>query len=268
MKTFKQNILILLTLLAILPNSLHAQEAKEPKTFTYEYEGQTLTYEVIDESAKTCRTNPGEYGKNPGNTVNDELKLPAKPIDDETEYTLVEISEYSFWNCASLSSIEIPESVTTIEEGAFDSCIGLKNIIIPTPVTNIGIYAFNGCSSLNYISFPSTLTTIGGVAFSNCTSLSNIIIPEAVTSIGEDAFSGCPAVVTYNAKNCAISFPQNTAENQKASPFADITSLTIGNTVETIPDYAFKNCTNLVSINMESATSLTTIGNEANPYLR
>ena len=68
---------------------------------------------------------------------------------------------------SNITSIDIPDGVTTIEKGAFAS------------------------SNLNTISFPNTLTSIGDRAFGRCKNLTTIILPESLTTIGNDAFEEC-----------------------------------------------------------------------------
>ena len=96
------------------------------RDFTYEYGGQTLTYTVLDENAKTCKTKNGSYQSSsyqPGNEVSGNLVLPANPKDGEVEYTLTTIGTYAFSLCSGLTSVNIPNSVTSIGEYAFHNCI-------------------------------------------------------------------------------------------------------------------------------------------------
>ena len=58
------------------------------------------------------------------------------------------IGNGAFSGCISLTSITIPDSVTSIGSSAFDDCISLTSITIPDSVTSIGAYAFLACSSL------------------------------------------------------------------------------------------------------------------------
>ena len=95
-----------------------------------------------------------------------------------------------FSNCYALSSISIPNSVTSIGDGAFGNCYALSSISIPNTVTSIGSNAFNNCQVLSNISIPNSVTSIGDYAFAFCYALSSISIPNTVTSIGSSAFNG------------------------------------------------------------------------------
>ncbi|MDE5840080.1 MAG: leucine-rich repeat domain-containing protein, partial [Muribaculaceae bacterium] len=139
----KQKILLLLFgVLSALPALA--------RDFEYTYEGRTITYTVIDESAKTCKTKEGTLLNGSyvqaGNGASGKLILPANPKDGDIEFTLTTISKLSFFR--TLTSIEIPTSVTSIDDQAFYKCSGLTSVVIPNSVSSIGSEAFSGCSGL------------------------------------------------------------------------------------------------------------------------
>jgi len=109
---------------------------------------------------------------------------------------VVEIGDYAFMACQSLTSITIPDSVTEIGDYAFSSCHSLTGITIPNRVTMIGKGAFMVCDSLTGITIPASVTMIGERAFLNCKSLTGITIPGGVTEIGESAFYGCRSLAS------------------------------------------------------------------------
>ena len=108
--------------------------------------------------------------------------------------------DYAFGSCKNLTSVTIPDSVTSVGDNAFNCCTSLTNITIPNSVTSIGNYSFSGCTNLINITIPDSVTSIGDNAFNGCTSLTNITIPNSVTSIGYSAFSDCSGLA-----NIAIS---------------------------------------------------------------
>ena len=99
-----------------------------------------------------------------------------------------------FFGCASLSEIIIPDSVTSIEVSSFRGCSSLAEISIPNSITSIGNFAFAKCTSLDEITIPNSVTSIGDGAFWDCSSLAEIVIPDSVASIGEDAFFKCSSL--------------------------------------------------------------------------
>ena len=101
------------------------------------------------------------------------------------------IGDWAFWDCSSLTSINIPNSVTSIGEWAFMQCSSLTSINIPNSVTSIKHYAFSNCSSLTSIDIPNSVTNIEQGTFSDCNSLTNVTIPISVTSIDKFAFAHC-----------------------------------------------------------------------------
>ena len=118
---------------------------------------------------------------------------------------MTSIGSNAFYNCSGLTSITIPNSVTSIGEDAFTGS-GLTSVTIPNSVTSIGSIAFRYCSSLTSVTIPNSVTSIGEAAFLGCTSLTSVTIPESVTSIGEAAFYGCSGLTSIT---CEASTPPN-----------------------------------------------------------
>ena len=110
-------------------------------------------------------------------------------------------------NCSSLTSINIPNSVTSFGNHTFYGCSSLVSVNIPNSVTTIGHEAFALCSSLASINIPNSVTSIGDYAFVNCSTLTSVTIPNTVTSIGRDAFYGCAglsSVISMMEEPCSI----------------------------------------------------------------
>ncbi len=80
----------------------------------------------------------------------------------------------AFNGCSSLTSITIPDSVTSIGDYAFNDCSGLTNIIIPDGVTTIRPSMCSGCKNLINVTIPKDVTYIGYTAFEGCSSLTSI----------------------------------------------------------------------------------------------
>ena len=99
----------------------------------------------------------------------------------------------------------------------FNGCISLSSILIPNSITSIGYGAFPGCISLANIEIPNSVTSIGDAAFANCTNLKSITIHDGVKTIGESAFSGCSKVETI--------YIGNSIENIKDYAFANCNNI-------------------------------------------
>jgi len=136
----------------------------------------------------------------------------------------------------------------------------LTSVTIPNTVTSIGTYAFNGCSSLTSVTIPNAVTTIGNSAFNGCTSLTSITIPDSVTSIDNYAFNACIALTSVTIGNGVTSIGIGTFQN-----CTGLTSVTIGNGVTSINDSAFSYCTSLTNLTCE-ATTPPTLGSSALNY--
>ena len=102
----------------------------------------------------------------------------------------------AFRNCRGLTSIEIPDGVTSIGWEAFGDCRGLTSIVIPDGVTSIEMSAFIDCYSLTRIEIPDSVTSIGSSAFQGCSSLTSITIPDSMTSISDSAFESCSGLTS------------------------------------------------------------------------
>ena len=104
------------------------------------------------------------------------------------------IAYSAFYGCSGLTSVTIPNSVTSICDNAFMACVGLTELTIPDGVTSIRRAAFSLCRGLTSVTIPDGVTSIGELAFSRCTGLTSVTIPDSVTSIDRGVFYYCGAL--------------------------------------------------------------------------
>ena len=160
---------------------------------------------------------------------------------------VTEIPE-AFADCSKVTSIVIPDSVTSIGDGAFEGCIGLTSIsvdpnnlnfsslegilydkektkiikvpcgntgdfVIPNSVISIASYSFCYCTKLTSIAIPNSLTKIGECAFIDCEGLTSIVIPNSVTNIGEGAFVNCEGLTSIDIPDSVINIENSAFED-------------------------------------------------------
>lgn len=125
------------------------------------------------------------------------------------------INNAAFPNSA-VTSVTIPDSVTSIPDAAFVNCSQLTNISIPNSVTYIGFSAFDGCASLKSITLPSSLRTIGNSAFAGCPSSMTVTYPGSKTQ-WDDIAKGSNNDVLENHLICAMLEATFTADGESIS---------------------------------------------------
>ena len=141
-----------------------------------------------------------------------------------------------FSGCGGLTSVTIPNSVTSIGNLTFYGCSSLTSInvesanscyssengilydksrstvlcypegksgmfSIPNGITSVGDSAFSRCSNLTSVTIPSSVTLIGDWAFSDCSSLTSATIPNSVSSIGNGAYNGCKSLTSIDVES-------------------------------------------------------------------
>lgn len=219
------------------------------------------------------------------NNYSGPISIPSTITVSGTAYSIVGIEDYAF-GCteteetgSKITSVVIPESVSTIGQSAFMSCESLASVILPNSVTSIPQDCFAGCRNLTSISIPNSVTSIGNGAFSycgltsipqlpvtinsipsgcfsHCYSLTSVTIPETVTSIGQGAFIGCTSLTSVSIPNSVTSIYGGAFRG-----CSSLTSVTIPNSVTSIDEYAFGGCSSLTSVTIPE--SVTGIGKSA-----
>lgn len=178
------------------------------------------------------------YNAWPDEMPSTDVVIPEKVTHLGKEYTVVGIDRKAFSGCP-ITSVAIPETVTTMEEAAFQNCTLLTSVSLPTSLTELSNSVFLNCFSLKGVELPERLTKIGDSAFDGCYTLENVTLPSTVTEIGVKAFRGCSA----------------------------LTSMTIPENVATIGRSAFDETRNLVSVEFNAVNCSNATGPLFTPSL-
>ena len=194
------------------------------------------------------------------------------------------IAGHVFDDCASLKEITWSNKLDTIGSSAFANCKTLEKLAFPASLTAIGESAFSGCAVLTDIAFPEGLTSIGKYGFSGCVALAKVELPKKLSSLGARSFGGCTGleeltVYSTSMQDIGLNYPEygqpfygaGTAGNGIAVTFADgctrvpanlfyayggsasaanVTSVTMADTVKEVAGSAFRGCVYLETVNL------------------
>jgi hypothetical protein len=167
------------------------------------------------------------------------------------------IGKRAFDGFTEITSVTLPEGITSIEEMAFFGCAQLANVTLPSSLTFIGNWAFGWCKSLGSITIPPGVTAIGDYTFSRCARLTSITLPPGITLIGENAFSRCTTLSSIN-------FPEGLTSIGDWAFFMcfGLTSLGFPANLAVIGENAFSECNGVNEITISRKTR---IGSSAFP---
>lgn len=230
------------------------------------FAGLSINFTVSAESYYSYYTYTQKNGEATITYVTDDIRGDITIPSSLGGYPVKHIGEQAFYLCTQLTSVTIPDSVTTIGDGAFYKCTNLTKVTMGSGVTSIGLSAFLDCpirelhitdiaawckiehknpplpnplniyhngEKIKNLVIPNGVTSINRYAFYCCTQLTSVTFPNSLTSIGYQAFYNC----------------------------VNLTSVTFPNKLESISSYAFYGCSRLSSVTFPK--SLTSIGYQA-----
>ncbi len=195
--------------------------------------------------------------------------------DGLDSWTMIFLMTYgTFYQCKSLESVIIPDSVTTIGDMAFASCTSLTDITISENITSIGTLVFEGTpwytsladgpiyfGSIFYAykgTAPETVvikdgtTLISNSAFYTQTGIVSVTIPDSIKLIDDSAFYGCTGLTSITIPDGVTSIGEDSFRG-----CTGITSVVIPSSVTSIGTRAFYDCTALANVTMsENVTSV------------
>ena len=242
MKRF--NLLMIAIVLATLPAA--ALQPQDP-----------ITHELIDglwytlDSVNYCATvgcRLGSYGYE----YSGDIVIPEKVVYNDASYTVVGIEEQAFRG-SSITSLIMPNTITTIGKSCFCYCYNLNPVILSENISELPSESFYECA-IKSIDFPEGLKTIREKAFKRCYSLRSVDL-HGITAIEKEAFSECTALTS------AVLPSVDTIPARLFSDCNKLHSVVFPEGVETISVQAFWNCAALQSVKFPE--SLVSIGTSA-----
>ena len=184
-----KKLLVLITI-ALLPLS----------TWAYDAIIDGIYYDLNTTEKTATVTYLYEYNVSNMGAYSGDVFIPSEVVSDAVKYKVTRINGYAFYYCSKMTSVSIPQSVTSIGLYAF-SRSGLASVTIPSSVTSLGRYAFAQCSGLKSVSIPHGITSIEDYVFEDCNNLISVTI-EATTpyTIKKSTFT--------NRKNATLHVPK------------------------------------------------------------
>ncbi len=253
-----------------------------------EHTGENLWYTDADDT--TVIIHDGFKYKIHGSTVSlprqldalcsGDLVIPAYLTKDGVTYPVTKIESYACDGLNSLTSVQIPSTVTDIGYYAFTACPQLRSIdvdpdnsnycdidgvlfnksqttllsypnahsteyTVPDGTTRIEYSSFFDAYDLVSVTFPSSVTSIRNSAFCGCTSLESVVLPVNLRDMGISVFTGCTALKSVTFSPYYTMIPGATF-----SGCLTLESIEIPSNIKRIDSYAFENCSALTSVTL------------------
>ncbi len=255
---------LLLCLMTLLCSTTWAASNKYEYDFALaNADGVTIYYRIT--SSNTVEVQNGSPTVYPVETYFGDVVVPETVVYGGKTYTVTGVGPEAFINCASLGTVELPNTITyfdddsfygssiseiTIPEGTttfgyevFARCTNLESIEFPESVDSIGNWLFAGCSNLRSVKLPSNLTRLMSSVFQSCSSLTEIELPNTVSHLYPTLFYGCTALEKVRIPSGATIIDHDVFSGCTA-----LTSIVLPPRVEQIGSQAFLDCPNITSI--------------------
>ncbi len=193
-----------------------------------------VSYTLSDDGVLTV------FGKGP---IEDEMFKENYDIEEVVIMDGITAIGDSAFECCELSSVSIPDSVTSIGKCAFAHCSGLQSVDIPGSVTSIGASAFFECYSLESILIEDGVKRIEDGTFAYCNSLIDVTLPNSVTFLGDSAFVYCDQLQSVTLSERLLNIGSETFSQCFA-----LEEIKIPGSVKTIGSFAFCECESLADL--------------------
>ena len=181
-----------------------------------------------------------------------EIVIPSSVSYNGQNYPVCGIASKAFYGNGNVTSIVIPDGVTSVGEFAFYNCSGLTSIVIPDSVTSIDRYAFSGCSGLTSVTIPNSVTYIGAGAFAECTGLQEVAFNAHI-----DLYDSSGSVFYNSGVDTGMNVTIADGVKYLSGELfrnANISSVTIPSSVTQIDGALFRGCSSQLVIYCEAAS--------------
>lgn len=193
------------------------QDAANAPLFDFEFTPDNTAVIVTNYKCKGTAadvTIPSRYKGKPVTAIGHAAFFNSAVTSVTIPDSVTSIDDNAFGFCSQLTNISIPNSVTYIGFSAFAHCTSLKSITLPSSLSSISEALFSGCSQLTTIHIPDSVPSIQSYAFYHCRNLETIRIPVSVTLIETDAFAGCPSSMTVTYSGSKTRWDKITGKDQ------------------------------------------------------
>lgn len=183
------------------------------------------------------------------NSYSGDIVIPGNVTYDGVTYKVTALGFECFYNCRSLTSVTLPEGVTTLQTWCFSHCVNLKSVTLPDGLTTLAHGCFYDCRNLTSIVLPNTVTWLGPMCFSRCYSLTDIILPDGITEIGQSCFGDCSSLAN-------ITLPAGITELGSScfGGCSSLTSITLPDGITRLGSSCFNGCSSLKSMYVSRKT--------------
>jgi hypothetical protein len=155
----------------------------------------------------------------------------------------------AFYSCATLQSVQLPDSLETIGDHSFNGCKVLESVNMPASLKTLGLSAFVNCQALTWVKLPASLKSIGNTAFGNATAANaskNLDVDfsecRSLTTLGSNVFRNCIAITSVDLSGCIRLF---SIPNDTFTGCTSISSVKLPESLQIIGATMFNGCTAL-----------------------
>ena len=182
------------------------------------------------------------------NDYSGDIVIPATVTYNNITYKVTSLGYMCFYDCRSLTSINLPSSITSLGDYCFQNCSSLTSIELPSGITSFGRRCFFNCGNLKSVYLADGITSLGESCFEWCSSLTSINLPSGITSLGESCFDGCSSLTSINLPSSITSLGNFCFQN-----CSSLTSIELPSNITSLGASCFRYCESLTSINLPSS---------------